>query len=252
RARKRMTRPASLRMARVLKGGRTPDADGRRGAGSALALWAGAVGLSVDMMMRTPDTGNEAGWAKPTGPFHPIRAGRRAGTANWPGGRGPPTSSDGLRRPKTLRFDGCSTRVSSVTVDAPRMDSVMAQGGHEMTLYWIYDLPNWVLGVFIVSTLLAFSLAGLFATRPVVRMLLGPTANCNDVVGSFFAGIGVFYGLALGLIAVATWENYTDIDGVVGTEAAAVASFYRDLDGYSQPLRRRLEDMMRDYTTVVI
>src|SRR5690349_2107515 len=98
-----------------------------------------------------------------------------------------------------------------------------------MTMYWIYDLPNWTLGV-------------LFATRPLVRRLLGPTANYNDVVSYFFAGIGVFYGLALGLIAVATWENYTDIDGVVGTEAAAVASFYRDLDGYPQPLRGRLEE----------
>ena len=68
----------------------------------------------------------------------------------------------------------------------------------------------------------------------------------------FFAGIGVFYGLALGLIAVATWENYTEIDGVVSTEAAAVASFYRDLDGYPQPLRGQLETMMRDYTRMVI
>jgi uncharacterized membrane protein len=121
-----------------------------------------------------------------------------------------------------------------------------------MTFYWIYDLPNWVLGVLIVATLVALSLAGLFATRPLVRRLLGPAGDHNDLVSYFFAGIGVFYGLALGLIAVATWENYTDIDAVVGTEAAAVASFYRDLDGYPQPLRGRLEAMMRDYAKLVI
>jgi hypothetical protein len=121
-----------------------------------------------------------------------------------------------------------------------------------MTFYWIYDLPNWVLGVLIVATFVALSLAGLFATRPLVRRLLGPGAHYNDLVSYFFAGIGVFYGLALGLIAVATWDDYTDIDGVVGTEAAAVASFYRDLDGYPQPLRGRLETMMREYAKVVI
>jgi hypothetical protein len=120
-----------------------------------------------------------------------------------------------------------------------------------MTMYWIYDLPNWTLGSLIVAFFLALSLAGLFATRPMVCRLMGG-ANHNDIVSYFFAGIGVFYGLALGLIAVATWENYTDIDGVVGTEAAAVASFYRDLDGYPQPLRGRLEEMMREYTKVVI
>jgi hypothetical protein len=121
-----------------------------------------------------------------------------------------------------------------------------------MTFYWIYDLPNWVLGVLIVATFVALSLAGLFVTRPMVRKLLGPGTHSNDLVSYFFAGIGVFYGLALGLIAVATWENYTDIDTVVGTEAAAVASFYRDLDGYPQPVRGRLEAMMRDYAKVVI
>ena len=121
-----------------------------------------------------------------------------------------------------------------------------------MTMYWIYDLPNWTLGLLIVAIFVAVSLGGLFATRPVVRRLFGTAAHYNDLVGYFFAGIGVFYGLALGLIAVATWENYTDIDGVVGTEAAAVASFYRDLDGYPQPLRGRLEGMMRDYAKMVI
>ena len=43
-----------------------------------------------------------------------------------------------------------------------------------MTFYWIYDLPNWTLGVLIVAIFLAISLAGLFATRPMVRKLLGP------------------------------------------------------------------------------
>jgi hypothetical protein len=121
-----------------------------------------------------------------------------------------------------------------------------------MTMYWIYDIPNWTLFVLIVTTFVALSLAGLFATRPLVRLLFGPTTHYNDLVSYFFAGIGVFYGLALGLIAVATWENYTDIDGVVGTEAAAVGSFYRDLDGYPQPLRGRLEGLMRDYIRLVI
>jgi hypothetical protein len=121
-----------------------------------------------------------------------------------------------------------------------------------MTFYWIYDLPNWLLGLLIIAVMVGGSLAGLFATRPLVKHFLGASSAHNDVVSYFFAGIGVFYGLALGLIAVATWENYTEIDGVVGTEAAAVASLYRDLDGYPQPMRSRLEGLMRDYAGLVI
>ena len=121
-----------------------------------------------------------------------------------------------------------------------------------MTMYWIYDLPNWILGALIVTTFVGLALAGLFLSRPIVGRLLDHSPKHNDVVSFFFGSMGVFYGLAMGLIAVATWENYTDIDGVVSTEAAAVASFYRDLDGYPQPLRGELEAMMRDYTKTVI
>ena len=121
-----------------------------------------------------------------------------------------------------------------------------------MTLYWIYDLQNWLL-----CAPDHLGVRGGIADRALREPtdgaeVLGPSGNCNDLVSYFFAGIGVFYGLALGLIAVATWENYTDIDGVVSTEAAALASLYRDLDGYPQPMRGRLEAMLRDYTRLVI
>jgi hypothetical protein len=121
-----------------------------------------------------------------------------------------------------------------------------------MTLYWIYDLPNWLLCALIVAIFVGLALAGLFISRPFVGWLVGRSSKHNDVVSFFFASLGVFYGLALGLIAVATWENYTEIDGVVSTEAAAAVSLYRDLDGYPQPLRGTVETMMREYTRVVI
>jgi hypothetical protein len=121
-----------------------------------------------------------------------------------------------------------------------------------MSMYWIYDLSNWLLGSLIVLTFVGLALIGLFVTRPIVGWLVGRSSKHNDIVSFFFSGMGVFYGLALGLIAVATWENYTEIDGVVSKEAAAVASFYRDLDGYSRPMRGRLETMMREYTRIVI
>jgi AcrR family transcriptional regulator len=121
-----------------------------------------------------------------------------------------------------------------------------------MTFYWIYDLSNWALCALIVGAFLGLSLAGLFVSRPAVRWFLKASPQHNDIVSYFFAGIGIFYGLALGLIAVATWDDYTQIDGVVTTEAAAVGSLYRDLDGYPQAFRERLERVMREYARVVI
>jgi hypothetical protein len=121
-----------------------------------------------------------------------------------------------------------------------------------VTFYWIYDLPNSLLAALIVSVFLSSSLIGLIASRPVVRWLLGSSSKHNDIVSYFFAAIGVFYGLAVGLIAVGTWENFTEVDGIVTTEAAAMASLYRDLDGYPHSTRKHLETMMREYTRFVI
>ncbi len=121
-----------------------------------------------------------------------------------------------------------------------------------MTLYWIYDLPNWLLCVLIVFVVVGLALAGLFISRPIVRRIAGGSSKHNDLVSYFVSAMGVFYGLALGLIAVATWENYTEVDAVVTKEAAALASLYRDMDGYPQPMRGSLETALRDYTRTVI
>ncbi len=121
-----------------------------------------------------------------------------------------------------------------------------------MSLYWIYDFPNWQMGILIVVVFNVVAVGGFFLTRPLVGWMLGGSNENNDVVSFFFAGVGVFYGLALGLIAVATWEDFTGIDATVGKEAASLAALYRDLDGYPAPVRTRLETALRDYTRFVI
>src|SRR5689334_7267767 len=103
-------------------------------------------------------------------------------------------------------------------------------------MYWIYDIPTWGLAVLTTVVLTGGSLAGLFATRKLARRLLGASTEHNDLVSYFVAAVGVFYGLALGLIAVATWEDFTDVDDLVSKEAASLAGLYRDLDAYPQPL----------------
>jgi Protein of unknown function (DUF4239) len=121
-----------------------------------------------------------------------------------------------------------------------------------MSFYWIYDLPNWLLCILIVGIVVGLALAGLFISRPIVKKIVDGKSQHNDLVSYFLGAIGVFYGLALGLIAVATWENYTEVDAVVTSEAAALTSLYRDFDGYPQPLRASLETSLREYTRTVI
>ncbi len=121
-----------------------------------------------------------------------------------------------------------------------------------MTMYWIYDLPNWLFGLLMVLVFNAVGVGGLYASRPLARRLTNASGEYNDLVSWFFAGVGVFYGLAVGLIAVATWEDYTDVDGVVGKEAAILAAFYRDLDGYPADFRAKLEEEVRVYAKQIV
>jgi len=62
----------------------------------------------------------------------------------------------------------------------------------------------------------------------------------------------VFYGITLGLFAVATWQNYTDVETRVGQEAAAVGTLYRDVSGLPDPTRMELQEDLRQYVRKVI
>jgi hypothetical protein len=121
-----------------------------------------------------------------------------------------------------------------------------------MTFYWIYDLPNWLLMILCITIAVVGSVAGLLVSRPLARKLLDGSGQYNDVVSWVFAGIGVFYGLALGLIAVATWEDFSSVDGQISKEAAAIDALYDDLDGYPAPRRAALEAALRDYTRSIV
>jgi hypothetical protein len=118
--------------------------------------------------------------------------------------------------------------------------------------YWIYDLPNWQLAIGMIVVFVGVALGGLIVSRPLVRRLLNASPQHNDIVSAFFAGVGVFYGLALGLIAVGTWENFSGIVAQVSKEAAAIAELYRDFDAYPDELRDRLEDQLRAYTRSIV
>jgi hypothetical protein len=88
-----------------------------------------------------------------------------------------------------------------------------------MNMYWVYDLPNWLFAVLTV----AIGLIGFYATRKYVRRVHGDEISHNDIVGFFLGTIGLFYGITLGLVAVGTWQTYSDVDTKVDQEASALA-----------------------------
>jgi Protein of unknown function (DUF4239) len=121
-----------------------------------------------------------------------------------------------------------------------------------MNLYWVYDLPNWLFGVLTIGAVVAVSLGGLHATRRWVRRVHGERHSHNELVGYYLGAVCVFYGITLGLLLVATWQTYSDVETRVGEEAAAVGALYRDISGFSEPNRTLLQSDLRQYTRQVI
>jgi len=93
-----------------------------------------------------------------------------------------------------------------------------------MNINWLYDLPSWLSAILIIAGAVAIGLAGFYATRKWVRRVHGDEHSHNDIVGFFLGTIGLFYGITLGLVAVGTWQNYSDMDTKVDQEASALAA----------------------------
>jgi hypothetical protein len=106
----------------------------------------------------------------------------------------------------------------------------------------VHRIPWWIAAVLWVTAWTAFSVGGLLATRGMVGRMWREQErdDRNDIVGFFLGGISVFYGLALGLIAVASWQNYSDVSSRVSDEAATLAALKSDVHSFVSPLNDSL------------
>jgi hypothetical protein len=118
--------------------------------------------------------------------------------------------------------------------------------------YWIYDYPTSLMGALFAAVFVGVTCLGIFAFRPLVRSWIHRGRNANDMVGFANSGFSVLYGLLLGLLAVAAYQNYSSVGDVVTKEASSLASLYRDLQGYPEPVRSDLRAKLREYTRYVI
>src|SRR3990172_5825853 len=85
---------------------------------------------------------------------------------------------------------------------------------------------------------------GILALRPAVRSLVQRQPGLNETVGDFLQYFGVIYGLLLGLLAVAAYQNLSDAEKTVGNEAAALGALYRDVSAYPEPDRSEVQALI--------
>lgn len=118
--------------------------------------------------------------------------------------------------------------------------------------YWIYDISTAALVALMSAAFVGFSILGAFLVAPLLRGLLRGQQGRNELIGIFASCHGVYYGILLGLLAVAAYQNYSDVNRAVSEEAATLAAICRDVSAYPEPHRARILVLLVEYTRFVI
>ncbi len=116
----------------------------------------------------------------------------------------------------------------------------------------VKNLPLGLLALLTVAGFNVIALGGLVCTRLFGNWLGLYALIDNDTLGWIFSAILVMYALSLGLIAVASWGNASAAAAAASEEASHIATVYRTLGGYPQPLQDDLKDSVVRYAQSII
>jgi hypothetical protein len=119
-------------------------------------------------------------------------------------------------------------------------------------LFWLYDLPTPVMAAAFVGFFLAVHILGLLLIRPLIARITGIDAELNDHVAVILSAFGIFYGILLGLLAVATFQTLSDVERTVAKEAGHMRTLYRTVAHYPSPHDAELKTALKDYWRWVI
>jgi hypothetical protein len=117
---------------------------------------------------------------------------------------------------------------------------------------WLYDLPTTMMVMLFSIGFVLFCWVGLIFVRPFLRVFVRSQAGLNDLVGYVLSCHCVFFGLLLGLLAVGTYQNMSDIEKITVREAGLLRSFYRSIEGYPEPTRSETLPLIKEYVRYLI
>ena len=117
---------------------------------------------------------------------------------------------------------------------------------------WFYTVRPFYSALILIALIEVFSLVGLLVARRFILPRLHYHDGANDAVSGTVQAIGVFYGITVGLIAVAVWSTNSAASDLVSREASAIGGLYRDVNGYPSPLKEELHEKLRAYTEFVV
>jgi len=118
-------------------------------------------------------------------------------------------------------------------------------------LQFIESMAAWELAAACSLFLVAITWIGIVFVKPFLQFGLRNEGDSNTLVAQASAGFSLFYGLLLGLLSVAAYQNTQSVTESINTEASTLAIMYRAMGAYPEPLRSEVQYLLRDYTLYV-
>ena len=112
--------------------------------------------------------------------------------------------------------------------------------------YW----SAWVVGLLLILVLPALAVVTQLGIRRTWPSLA--KGEHNDVAGFIIAVVGVIYAVLLAFVVIVSWEKFRSAEGVVGEEASALRSMYRESTAFPLEVREQLHADVRRYADAVI
>jgi hypothetical protein len=117
---------------------------------------------------------------------------------------------------------------------------------------WVYELEIRTLAIWVAFIFVGYCWIGGTLFRPLLRPFVRSRTGGNDIIGHVLSSFGVFYGLLLGLIAVAAYQNFSRVEANVTREVASLETLYEDVSVFPEPHGQNLRWLLRDYCRYVI
>lgn len=118
---------------------------------------------------------------------------------------------------------------------------------------WLYDLTISQVMLFMIVVFVGGTWLGAMLLRPILRLFALKQPEWNGLVSAVLSCFGIFYGLLLGLLTVAAYQNQSRVDDLVSGEALMIAGVYGELvDVYPKEFASELQADLKEYCQVTI
>ena len=117
---------------------------------------------------------------------------------------------------------------------------------------FFYDLSPNTITIIICSFFVLFTWTGILLIRPILRVFLRGEPKLNHILGVFLSMFGIFYGILLGLLSVASYQNKVAVDRLIIEETTQINNIIRMTSSFSDDRAKGIKNDLTDYCRFVI